>query len=241
MPITLADRIGIEERELISIIGAGGKSTVLFTLGRELADPSHRVILTTTTMMAADQITEPTCWADDPIEVERALEPGVPLFVVTGEVPGKATGPTPAAVDRLFLETSADFVIVEADGARSMSIKAPADHEPVIPRLSTTVIVVAAIDAIGRPISKVAHRPNLVANLAGVQVDDPLTIESAARVLTHNNGGLKSIPGSARIVMAITKVTRETEASANELANILETHPRVNRAVTVPSRSIALS
>lgn len=239
MSITLADRIGIAERELISIIGAGGKSTILFTLGKELADPSRRVILTTTTMMAADQVTEPTCWTDDPIEVEKVLEPGLPLFVVTAEIPGKATGPTPAAVDRLFLETSADFVIVEADGARSMSIKAPAAHEPVIPRLSTTVIVVAAIDAIGRPISEVAHRPERVANLAGIGIDDPLTITDAARVLLHGDGGLKGIPGPTRVVMAITKVTQRTEESANRLATILAEHPRIDRVVALPDHLTA--
>jgi len=231
MPISIANQIGIEERELISIVGAGGKSTILFALGRELASPTHRIILTTTTMMAADQITDPTCWSGDPIEVEGLLEPGSPLFVVTGEVPGKATGPTPAAVDRLFLDTAVDFVIVEADGARSMSIKAPADHEPVIPRLSTTVIVVAAIDAIGQPISEVSHRPDLVADIIGVHVDDPLTIDGAATVLRHEDGGLKNIPEAARVVIALTKVTPDSEASADELAAMLAEHRRIDRVV----------
>ncbi|MEA2024760.1 MAG: selenium cofactor biosynthesis protein YqeC, partial [Actinomycetota bacterium] len=189
--MSLADRIGIGKRELISIVGAGGKSTILFTLGRDLATPSGRVILTTTTKMAEDQITEPTCWSDDPANVEEALEPGRPLFVAIGRVPGKITGPTPENVDRLFLETTADHILVEADGARSMSIKAPAHHEPAIPGASTTVIVVAAIDAIGSPISEVAHRPELVAKIAGTGPGDPLTIEGAARVLLHPNGGMK--------------------------------------------------
>jgi len=231
MPTSLADQIGIGERELISIVGAGGKSTILFTLGRELAPPSHRIILTTTTMMAADQVTEPTSWTDDSIEVERMLDPGIPLLVVTGEVPGKATGPTPDAVDRLFLDTAVDFVIVEADGARSMSIKAPADHEPVIPRLSTTVIVVAAIDAIGRSISEVAHRPDLVADIIGVHIDDPLTIDGAATVLLSERGGLKNITDTARVVIALTKVTPDTEASADELAAMLAEHRRIDRVV----------
>jgi len=238
MPMSLADRIGIEKHELISIVGAGGKTTILSSLSRDLATPASRIILTTTTMMAADQVSKPTCWSDDPIEVEKALEPGAPLFVVTGEAPGKATGPTAGAVDRLFLETAADFVIVEADGARSMSIKAPADHEPVIPRLSTTVIVVASIDAIGRPISEVAHRPGLVAELAGVQVNDPLTITDAATVLLHEDGGLKSIPERARAVVALTKVTPATEATAKELATILVGHPLIDRVVKVPSRAV---
>ena len=239
MAISLADRIGIGAHELVSIVGAGGKSTILFTLGRDLAAASRRVILTTTTKMAADQITEPTCWSDDPTEVERLLDPGRPLFVVTGEVPGKVTGPTAEAADRLFRETTADHLIVEADGARSMSIKAPADHEPLIPSISTTVIVVAGIDAIDRPISEIAHRPELVAEIAGITQDDPLTIGDAARVLLHPTGGLKNIPPTARVVMAITKVAPDTEESSRALATILEAHPRVDRVVTLTSGSVA--
>lgn len=231
MQTSLANQIGIGERELISIVGAGGKSTTLFTLSRDLTDPDTRIILTTTTMMAEHQVSEPTCWSDDPIEVMGLLEPGVPLFVVTGEVPEKATGPTPDAVDRLFLNTPVNFVIVEADGARSMSIKAPADHEPVIPRLSTTVIVVAAIDAIGRPISEVAHRPDLVANIVGVGADDTLSIDGAVTVLLSDEGGLKSIPKAARVVIALTKVTPNSEGSANELAAMLAEHRRIERVV----------
>ncbi len=81
--------------------------------------------------------------------------PGLPLFVAVDRGQGKLGGPPPEAIDRLFAETSAAYVIVEADGAHRMAIKAPADHEPVIPSASTTVVVVASMAAIGGPISAV--------------------------------------------------------------------------------------
>jgi molybdenum cofactor cytidylyltransferase len=230
---SLADRIGVHGRELFSIVGAGGKSTILFALGRELAGTASRIILTTTTKMAAAQIAEPTCWSDEPTDVERALVPGRPLFVATGVVPGKVTGPAPDAVNCLFAETTSDHVIVEADGARSMSIKAPADHEPVIPSASTTVVVVAAIDAIGRPVRAVAHRADRVAMIAGIQQDDLLTVEDAASVLLHPEGGMKGIPASARVVMALTKVAPDSVQVANRLAAILGSQLRIDRAIAV--------
>ena len=238
MAISVADRIGIGDRELVSIVGAGGKSTILFLLGRDLAASSGRVILTTTTKMAADQATEPICWSDDPAEVDLALEPGRPLFVVTGEIPGKVTGPSANSVDRLFQETTADHVIVEADGARSMSIKAPADHEPVIPSHTTTVVVVVGIDAIGRPISDVAFRPDLVAKIAGIGEGELLTCDHAAAVLLHPDGGLKGIPRRARVVMALTKVTPDSDQTAQRLVGILEQDPRVDRAITLSAAGL---
>jgi molybdenum cofactor cytidylyltransferase len=237
MTSPLYERFGVQRRELVAIVGAGGKSTIMFTLGRELAASPSMVILTTTTRIAADQLIDPACWSDDPVVVDAALVPVIPIFVATGRIPGKVTGPSPTAVNRLFTETRADHIIVEADGARSMAIKAPADHEPVIPTSSTTVIVVAAVDAIGRPISQVAHRPHRLAGLIQAQPDDHLTIGDVATVLLHAEGGLKGIPENARVVMATTNVTPATRETARELVTILESHSKVERAITL-ARSV---
>jgi len=230
----LREQLGVGEHELICIVGAGGKSTVLFLLGHQLAEVGYRVILTTTTKMARDQVTEPACWSADPVAVERHLVAGSPLFVARGTVPGKVTGPTPEGVDRLFAETTTDHVLVEADGARSMSIKAPAEHEPVIPATSTLVIVVAAIDAVGRSIREVAHRPERVATLAGVGEDDALTVPNLASILLHSNGGLKGIPESARVAVVITRATVDMEQSAADLTGRLLAHPRIDHTITLP-------
>lgn len=236
MTALLCDRLGIGARELVSIVGAGGKSTIMFSLSNELATSAKRVILTTTTKIAQVQVIEPTCWSDDPTDVEEALLPGTPLLVVTGEADEKVIGLAPVSVDLLYGATSADYILVEADGARSRSIKAPGDHEPVIPRLSTTVIVVVGVDAIGRPLEEVAHRPDRVAALTGLGYDDNVTVQDAATVLLHSDGGRKRLPESARLVMAITKVSQENTPAANSLAAILKEHPRVDRVVTISDR-----
>lgn len=231
MTALLRERIGLGTHELISIVGAGGKSMILFALGRELAAAGNRVILTTTTMMAADQVSEPISWSDDAAIVDAALRQGEPLWVATGRLPGKVTGPSPEAVDRLFTETAADHVIVEADGARSKSIKAPAEHEPAIPDGSTTVIVVIGADAMGRPLRDVAHRPERVAAMAGLSSDDPLTVEAAAEVLLNPNGGLKGVPPNARVTITVTKVTPTNRRGAVDLSTLVNQHPRVANVV----------
>jgi molybdenum cofactor cytidylyltransferase len=234
MTPSLADRLGLGSRELVSIVGAGGKSTILFTLGRDLSAAGGRVILTTTTRVGADQPGKPICWSAEPAVVEAAFMPGLPLFVAVDRGQGKLGGPAPEAIDRLFAETSAAYVVVEADGAHRMAIKAPADHEPVIPSASTTVVVVASMAAIGGPISAVAHRPERVAGLIGARPDDILTLEGAAAVLLHPDGGLKGIPAGARVVMVARSPEPATARIAAELAAILAAHSRVDRAITLP-------
>ncbi len=234
MTPSLPERLGLARRELVSIVGAGGKSTILFALGRDLARTGARVILTTTTRVGADQPNEPICWSADVADVEGAFLHGLPVFVAADRVPGKIVGPSPDAIDRLFAETDADYVVVEADGAHRMAIKAPADHEPVIPSASTTVIVVASLAAIGRPISEVAHRPERVAGLIGSQPGDLLTLAGAAGVLLHPHGGLKGIPDTARVIMVMTRAGSAAEGPAADLTAVLAAHPRVDRAITLP-------
>jgi molybdenum cofactor cytidylyltransferase len=143
----------------------------------------------------------------------------------------KVSGLDPEAVDALLLGTSADYIIVEADGARSLSVKAPADHEPVIPSLSTTVVVVMGADALESPLNTVAHRIERISALTGLTGDDVLTPQDAATILLHPEGGLKDVPGPARVVTIITKVTPENVAAANTLAAIVKRHPRIDRAL----------
>ncbi len=203
----------------------------MFTLARELAGKQSKVIVTTTTKLAADQLTEPSCWSDDPEVVEAALVRGEALFVATGLVPDKIIGSSPETVDHLFAESTVDYVIVEADGARSKLVKAPAEHEPAIPSLSTVVLVVAGLDAIGRRISEIAHRPELMAGLVGTDSDEVLTAAGLAEVLLHPEGGLKGIPANARIVMVPTRLTFKDRETAAELVELLIAHPRVERVV----------
>ena len=135
-PVTpLADRLGLGNRELVSLVGGGGKSSLLFALGNELAAAGRRVILTTTTKMGWEQaLAAPTiCWsADTACAVEALDRPGVVMLLTAGDG-HKVTGPPPEIVDRLFAESNADFVIVEADGSKGKPLKAPASFEPVVP------------------------------------------------------------------------------------------------------------
>lgn len=234
--VTLIQDLGLGHRECVALVGAGGKSTILATLARELAGSSARVVLTTTTRIQPDQVGSPVAWTSDPAVVGDVLEPGVPLYVVIREERRKVVGITPEDVDRLVRETDVDVVVVEADGARRRPFKAPADHEPVIPSSATIGVVIVGIDAVGRPAEEVAHRPEVVARLTGTPPAQPLSVGDVARVLLDDRGGLKGVPGAARVVMAITKVDPDSEDTASELARILSGHPRVERAVILRRR-----
>lgn len=232
-----AERIGLTDRELISFVGAGGKTTLMLSLGKELTGAGRRVVITTTTKMGVDQVDPPVVDSIAGVEANLDRRPG-PIFVVRRESETMVTGPAPPEVNKLFRETTADYVLVEADGARGKSLKAPAPFEPVIPSASTVVILVSGIDAVGASISTGCHRPERVAELLDRSVSHRLSISDVAKVLTSARGGLKDVPPSARVVVALTKVASTDMDTAHQLSLLIAKDPDVEGVVVVPWLSV---
>lgn len=74
-------------------------------------------------------------------------------------------------------------MLVEADGAKRLPLKAHAEHEPVIPACAGRTVCMVGVDGLGAPVSQTCHRPQRFAQLAGVSVDDAVTPEAVAAVL----------------------------------------------------------
>ena len=233
--MNLIEDLGLGPRELVAFTGGGGKTTLLQELSRQLADRGERTLITTTTKLGLDQ-TEGVgiVWSLDPFQIEAALDGAATVFVLSEGNDHKVRGYEPEIVDELFVDSSATYVLVEADGSRGRSLKAPADHEPVIPAAASIVVVVMGIDAIGRTIFEAAHRPAEAAALTGLAESDRITAEAAVGVLTHPEGGLKGIPASARVVVALTKVGPSSQAVAEQIAARVAEHRRVHRVVAIP-------
>ena len=171
-------------RGITAVIGGGGKTTLLRTLGESLARRGHRVLLCTTTKFypfpGLENLISPT-----ENSLRRALE-RCGLIAAGTPVPG--TGKlTALELPMNRLAALADYVLVEADGAAGRPMKAHAPHEPVIPPKADQTVLVVGASGFGRPITQAAHRPELYAALAGVTPQEPITPELAAAVL-HAEG-----------------------------------------------------
>lgn len=240
MSLDLVDTLGIGPRELVAFTGGGGKTTLMLTLGGQLAALGHGVLVTTTTKVGLEQTNGAVvCWSADPFDIESALDRPGPVFVLSGEDGHKAVGYEPELVDELFGDTSARYVLVEADGSRGRPLKAPDDHEPVVPATATCVVVVMGIDAIGRTIFEAAHRPAAASRLTGLAEREIITPEVAAAILTHPAGGLKGLPDAARVVVALTKVDEASRPAAARVSRLVEAGAGVDRVAIIPRRNRA--
>jgi molybdenum cofactor cytidylyltransferase len=234
----LIKALELKRGDLVSLVGAGGKTTTMFRLASELASDGWKVVTTTTTMIWREDrcghtILEPD--ADRLLDqVSSALMDHDPICVASGfdEAQGKLIGIAPSLADALIALPQVDVVLVEADGAKGRSLKAPAEHEPVIPSSTSTLIPVAAIDAVGQTLDKrTVHRPEIVARLADSRLGETITAELMSTVLLHPEGGLKNAPPLARIVPLINKVSTSTILPAREVARLLLDEPRVERVL----------
>ena len=231
----LANQLGLGERELVSLVGGGGKTTMLFALGNGLASQGRRVVLTTTTKMSRDQaLSAPTvCWSAS--EVSASLGKPGPLMLVGDIDDHKISGAPPEVVDHLFETSDADYIIVEADGSRGKPLKAPGPNEPVVPSLCTTVVILIGIDAVGRRLDAVAHRVEAARRFTGLEPDAVVTPRDCVDILMHPDGVLRPCPPAARVVVAITKVSTEADfGAADEMERLLLANPRVDTVIVIP-------
>ncbi len=203
---------------IISVVGGGGKTSLLFELARLLPG---RTVLTTTTRIFASQAREAAlfCSLDQPGWQETVA--GAPSGVlVAGTLEERHAVGVPASVPaRLLALEGVDWVVVEADGSRRLPVKAPAEHEPVMPPETTLLVSMAGIDALSAPIAQIAHRPERVSALTGLPEAETLSPGALAKLLASDAGGGKAAPARARRVVLINKVESETtHALAAEVA-----------------------
>ena len=221
--MNLSKALRLPRNPLVALVGAGGKTTALFKLAREL-QPS---LVTTTTHLGAWQVDSRNAhiiWKSGSPrpDIESFTDTGITL--VTGEKEDERyRGLNTEQLEKLrgLAGYHALPLLIEADGSRQRSLKAPGEHEPAIPEFVNTVIVVAGLRGLGRPLTEAhVHRPEIFARFAGIKINEPVTIEALGKVLTHPAGGLKNIPAGARHAALLNEADNaELQSEGQKLAN----------------------
>ena len=180
--ITDALQIRLPEHAVISVVGAGGKTSLIFAWARELVAAGKKVVITTTTHM---------------YRPERMEEDGIRIVVSDDpERPDKVTAPPAEVLDSL--RDTADVVLIEADGSRRMPLKWPAPWEPSVPDYTDFTVCVAGLSAIGKKTADVVYRAD--------ELPDRLKRETVDMNLMHalissRDGGQKGVRGDFRVFM----------------------------------------
>jgi probable selenium-dependent hydroxylase accessory protein YqeC len=226
-------QFGLSPGGVTALVGAGGKTTLLFALARALAGAGKTVLTTTTTKIYPPSRAQSPklILSRSPVTICRiARELRQKTFHVTAaagriRTPGgtKLSGLSRETVDALTDMRCFDHILVEADGAAGRPMKAPASGEPVFPESTTGAIAVAGLLCIDKPLtSEFVHRPDIFTQLTGCRPAAPVTPAHVAAVLTHENGLFQGCPESANRTAYLSPTdTPARLAAAREIAELL--------------------
>ncbi|MDX2140273.1 MAG: selenium cofactor biosynthesis protein YqeC [Chloroflexota bacterium] len=223
----LRHALALRPGDVISFIGAGGKTSALARLARELAAEGARVLVTTTTRMAADERglfqhksrIDPSPDAPPSPFAERGRE-GEILFLYDRIENDKVIGIALEQLPDVIAAHRPDYTLIEADGSRRKPLKYPKAHEPVISPETTLIVNVVGYGALGQPLDEAhIYNADALAQVCmvkpGIEVSAD-TIAAAAGVMTQPGvrqvALLNAVPpaGSARtIAQRIARLTLE--------------------------------
>jgi len=235
MRITTALRI--KPGMSIALIGAGGKSSTMSRIAGELRGICP-AILTTSTKILDTQHT----LAGRHIVVQKADELDSLHDLLTADTSIIVTGPhaddepkwlglPPRCLERLYeIAVKRDAVlVVEADGARGLSLKVPAEHEPVIPDWIHLVVPIVGLDIVGKRLgSESVHRPERAAALLGLNQGIGLEPKHIVEILRSPLGAMKQIPEAAAVRVLLNKAETPGRLSSGRLvAKALLTVPEI--------------
>ena len=243
MQLHHALRLPADALSVVTLVGAGGKTSTLFRLAAEAAAAGRRVVTTTTTRIFTSQAMQAPVRlvvnadaknAIDWAALEAHLARHRHCLLSTSLSGVKSEGLPPATVDALAArapDLGISLIAVEGDGSRRRPVKAPAPHEPLIPDCTTHLVPLAGLDGLGLPLDEpFIHRPEQVrALLEETDATTRLTPRMLARLLVEPYAPREETPYantrrplSARLVPLLNKVEDAPRlAAARQIAHRL--------------------
>jgi probable selenium-dependent hydroxylase accessory protein YqeC len=205
----ISEVLGLKECDIISFIGGGGKTSLMFRLAEEIPLQYNVVITTTTKIFIPPPEKFPLVLLERGEQAKRDLSghllSGQRPVVGSGLLDNKVNGITSEQVS--MLKQCADYVLVEADGSRGFPLKGHSNYEPVIPRETTVLMVVVGADILGKTLdTRYVHRPEIVSRLTGREIGSIINAEMIAELIEHPEGMLREYPPDARVVLFINKI-----------------------------------
>ena len=178
-----------EKGHVVSLVGGGGKTTLLYAMADCCAKKGWRTLATTTTHILCPGGGR---WAQTDAQLEALWRSGSYAVAGSAAPAGKLT--TPAGQQLADWISRSEAVFVEADGAKHLPCKVPAEHEPVLLSQCDIVLAVAGLSALDRPLREVCFRYDTIRpQFLAAAPDAPLAPPMLAQLLASTQGGRKAV------------------------------------------------
>lgn len=201
----LKDLLGLNKSNMISIVGAGGKTTLMFSLAEELRQ-NYKVLVTTTTKIYIPHKNQYDFIYFDKNNFRNHNMKGICVFASYVNKEGKIFGLKDEELEKI--QKYFDFTLVEADGSKRKQIKGWNCNEPVVCKKTNKTVGVLDIQAIGKSVNDDnVHRVKEFIKITNAKIDKPITTEQIVSLICHPQGLFKNALGEK--ILFINKAENE--------------------------------
>lgn len=198
---SIIDALDIEKNKIISVVGGGGKTSLIFALADEFVKSGKKVIVTTTTKMYER---EDMCLFCQKEKIIKSLNENKFAFVGKRAENGKITADFDDIDDILDL---CDILLIESDGSHHLPFKVPNENEPQIYPKTDIVIGVCGLSSLGKEIKYVCHRKEEAVNVLGKNESDVINEKDISFILSSTLGQMKNVNCEYRFFISQMGIT----------------------------------
>jgi molybdenum cofactor cytidylyltransferase len=208
--VKLHKAFNIARGDVVALTGAGGKTSALIALGHELADDGWRVLATSSVGFGDEQarlMPHTLPYAASAEQLTDALHKHGFVFAHGQRNSGGFEGAPPQWFGWALDSLDADVLLVEADRAAGLPLKAPYPDEPMIPPETSLVIPMASLSALGTPLdAEHVYNPQAMIERYGFYEGAPVRAPWLAQVVRDEELGLCGVPERARVIALLNAV-----------------------------------
>ncbi|MGH4138996.1 selenium cofactor biosynthesis protein YqeC [Clostridium sp.] len=201
----LSNYIGLVKKDILSIVGAGGKTTMMFKLAQELRGGS-KILVTTTTKIyhpSLDRYDFICTDKKDFFKYSSMNEDGIYVLGVGINDENKILGLSIKDLHDLALHF--DYIVIEADGAKKKQLKAWNEFEPIIYCKTTKTIGIIDIHSLGMLINEDnIHRSKIFCEITGAHEGEIVNLKYLTELILNPKGLFKGAKG--QLILYINKV-----------------------------------
>lgn len=216
MTMPLVQCFNLKPKDVVTIVGSGGKTTLLWLLATSF--PTERTLVTTTTKLFREDDRPFDRQLTSSDDFNPSVTSGVTLFAKPwSEV--KFTGPEPNELTAVLPHF--DHTFIEGDGSKERPLKGWGNNEPVIAPETTITIGVLPITTLGLTFNEDnVFRPAAFEKLTGLTPGEEVDEETLVKIITSPEGLFKNACG--RKVLFLNRCdNKERLNQAKELAKLI--------------------
>lgn len=206
----LYEILDIKREDIISIVGAGGKTTLMFYLASELKNKG-KILVTTTTKIYNPEKEEVDYLAigkENYDFIKNNKEHGIYVYGEGINDENKLIGVEANLIDDL--KGTFDYILIEADGSKKKDLKAWNTIEPVICSKTDKYVGLLSLATINKEINnKNIHRVEEFLTLTNSKIGEKVNLDILIEIIFNKKGLFKGSAGEN--ILFLNKVDKVDE------------------------------